>query len=373
MNIGILIPGFSNGEQDWCIPVYLNLVRALAQTESVRVFAMRYPPRRDRYPVYGAQVFPLNGGSYTAGVRRWGLLARTVAAVIRQHRDRPFDVLHAIWADETGLAACVAGRIIGVPVVVSIAGGELAALPAYGLQSGTVSRWLVSHALAWADRITAPSTYAADLAKHYTNRIERIKVVALGVDTALFTLPAASEIGSPTGHRLLSVGSLIPVKGHDQALKLLSMLMPDFPAVTLDIVGEGPLLGTLRAQAEALGISERVTFHGAIPHDQLPRYYQSVDVHLLTSQHEAFGMVVVEAAACGVPTAGFALGVLPEFAPQAGIAVRPEDLQALAGELRDLLSNSERLGAMKAAAHAQVEARYTMPVMARGFLRVYRE
>src|SRR5258705_3059553 len=94
MNIGILIPGFSDGEQDWCIPVYLNLVRALAQSNSVRVFALRYPPRRDTYSVYNAQVYALGGGSSTAGVARWILLARTVVTIIRQHRVRPFDILH---------------------------------------------------------------------------------------------------------------------------------------------------------------------------------------------------------------------------------------------------------------------------------------
>src|SRR5438270_179619 len=107
VNIGILIPGFSDGEQDWCIPVYLNLVRTLAQTDSVRVFALRYPPRRDHYAVYGAQVASMGGHSSTAGVQRWILLARTIQTVIRQHRIQAFDVLHAIWADETGFAACI--------------------------------------------------------------------------------------------------------------------------------------------------------------------------------------------------------------------------------------------------------------------------
>src|SRR5512143_3053420 len=95
MKIGILIPGFSDGEQDWCIPVYLNLVRKLAQTDSVRVFALRYPPRRDHYTVYGAQVYTIGGHASMAGVQRWILLTRTVAAIVRQHRHQPFDVLHA--------------------------------------------------------------------------------------------------------------------------------------------------------------------------------------------------------------------------------------------------------------------------------------
>src|SRR5258708_26668803 len=182
MHIGSLIPGFSDGEQDWCIPVYLNLVRTLAQFDSVRVFALRYPPRPDSYSVYGAQVYALGGRSSTAGMARWILLARTVVAIIRQHPARPFDVLHAIWADETGFAACIAGKLIGVPVVVSIAGGELVALPGYGLKAGGVRGWLVKRGLALANRGTAPCAYAARLIPQTITRPERIGIGPLWSD-----------------------------------------------------------------------------------------------------------------------------------------------------------------------------------------------
>src|SRR5450432_1945557 len=305
MNIGVLIPGFSDGEQDWCIPVYLNLVQALAQTDSVRVFALRYPPRRDSYSVYGAQVFTLGGRSSTAGIARWILLARTINAIVRQHHSQPFDVLHAIWADETGFVACVAGKLIGVPVVVSIAGGELVALPGYGLKSGRVSAWLVQRALVQANRLTAPCAYVASLIPPSVPQLDRIEVVPLGIDPELF------KPGSVTRaeNRLLSVGSLTDVKGHDRIIRALAQL----PGVHLDLVGEGPELDSLRTLAKSLGVDERVTFHGAVSHDALPVFYQGATLNVLPSRHEAFGMVVTEAAACGLPTVGFALGVLNDF------------------------------------------------------------
>ncbi|MEP7287343.1 MAG: glycosyltransferase, partial [Chloroflexota bacterium] len=283
MNIGIVIPGFSDGEQDWCIPVYLNLVRTLAQSDSLRVFAMRYPLRRDQYTVYGAQVIALGGGSYTVGVGRVALIARTIAMIIRQHRIKPFDVLHAIWADETGFAACIAGRLIKVPVVVSVAGGELVGLPGYGLQSGRVSAWLVKQALILADCVTVPCQYAFDLlpSRQLTspqplsaNRerfpepiANRTAIVPLGVDPILFSPSSETRIEN----RLLAVGSLSNVKGHDKLLHALAQL----PDLSLDIVGEGPLLSELSTLAETLGVAARVTFHGAVAHDALPRFYRS--------------------------------------------------------------------------------------------------
>lgn len=365
MNIGILIPGFSDGEQDWCIPVYLNLVRTLAQSDLVRVFALRYPPRRTTYPVYGAQVFALGAGSSAAGVARWSLLARTLASVVRQHQVKPFDVLHAIWADETGFIASVAGRVLGVPVVVSVAGGELVSLPGYGLQAGRVSSWLVRQALSHADRVTAPCQYAADLTRAAMPDPARLTVVPLGVDTQLFCVPAPDH----RENRLLSVGSLTNVKGHDRLIDALSWL----PAsIGLDIVGEGPLLSTLREQADRLGIADRVTLHGAVSHDQLPRFYQSAALHVLPSRHEAFGMVVTEAAACGLPTVGFRVGVLKEFAEsQAGRAVSPEAYNTLGAVIRAVMEDEPRRVAMADRARRLVDERYTLAAMAGGMRRVY--
>ena len=364
MNIGILIPGFSDGERDWCIPVYLNLVRTLAQSDSVRVFALRYPPRRDSYSVFGAQVHAIGGNYRTAGLGRWLLLLRTIAEVLQQHRLQSFDVLHAIWADETGFAACVAGRLIAVPVVVSLAGGELARLPDYGLQSGRVTRWLVSQALACPDRVIAPCQHAADLAQHTALpalRIARLEVVPLGVDTTLFTPVEGNK------KRLLAVGSLTPVKGHDQLLQALTRL----PDIGLDIVGEGPLLSRLRDLASSLGVAERVTFHGGVAHDALPRFYQAAVLNILPSRHEAFGMVVVEAAACGLPSVGFALGVLAEIDGVGGIAVPPGDVEALAAAIRHLLDDPARLAACRQAARHLAETRYSLRSMTEGLRDVY--
>ena len=62
MHVGIILPGFSSDEQDWAIPVQLNLVRAMAAIEDVRVLALRYPFRREKYTIFGATVYSLGAG-----------------------------------------------------------------------------------------------------------------------------------------------------------------------------------------------------------------------------------------------------------------------------------------------------------------------
>ncbi|HEX3723184.1 MAG TPA: hypothetical protein VHV31_10355, partial [Nitrolancea sp.] len=92
MRIGLVLPGFSASEDDWCIPALLDLVRTLSQIPGVHVvvFALRYPDRRASYEVYGSTVRPL-GGIDAHRSRRLGLWTRAINAIAREHRRAPFD------------------------------------------------------------------------------------------------------------------------------------------------------------------------------------------------------------------------------------------------------------------------------------------
>lgn len=364
MRIGILIPGFSASEADWSIPVYLNLVRELAKTHEVRVFPIRYPFTREPYQVYGAKVFPFGGGSYTSGLQRWRLIREVEKTLLRHHQKHPFDVLHAIWADETGYIANRVALKLGIPSVVSLAGGELVGFPEihYGLQLGRFAAWLVHHALKSATRIIAPCYYTATLARFYFERHkiprpERIQVVPLGVDTHLFTPP--QQENRPI--EFLHVASLSPIKRQDILLKLFAKL----PNTRLDIVGEGVLREALQQQAIALGIAERVVFHGAVPHDQLPKFYQQAESLVITSQHEAFCMAALEAVACGTMVFGSAVGVLPEIGITAPVGDVDGLLERIIGRRR--IRSEQRRTQLR----WQVEREYSIEKMTKGILEIY--
>lgn len=323
LNIGIIIPGFSASEDDWCIPVYLDYVRVLSQQHNVRVFPIRYPYTKQPYQVYNSHVFPTGGGSYTRGLRRWKMLYRTLKAIKKQHEQHPFDVLHAIWADETGFIANWAGKRLNIPTVVTIAGGELVGFDdiAYGLQNGRISRWLVLRALMGASVIIAPSDYIKDLALDFLppQKYAAIQTIPLGVDTDLFKPPEPDLDWRPREY--LHVASLNLVK--DQALLL--RLVAKLPNATLDIVGDGPCRSELESLANQLGIDDRVVFHGEVPHHRLSAYYQEARYLLITSRHEAFCMAAIEALACGTGVIGSATGILPEI----GLTAPVGDLDAL--------------------------------------------
>ncbi len=150
MKIGIILPGFSASEDDWCIPALLDLARTLACRPNIELhlFPLRYPHHRTPYDLFGARVHPL-GGVNTRGAGRVPLLSRAVRAVWKEHRRGPFDLLHAFWADEPGFVAVTCAGLLRIPSIVSLAGGELADLPeiAYGGQLNTANRLMTQTAM----------------------------------------------------------------------------------------------------------------------------------------------------------------------------------------------------------------------------------
>jgi glycosyltransferase involved in cell wall biosynthesis len=370
MRVGIILPGFSGDEHDWAIPVQLNLVREMTQFDDVRILALRYPHRRNQYQVYGATVYSLGVGQ-VRGFSRLKLWLDALLTLRRLHREKPFDVLHAMWADETGLIAAWAGRLLDVPVVVSIAGGELVGFPNldYGLQRSAFSRWIVGQALGGANYIAAACNYARGLIAQAGYKIpsEKIRTITLGVDATTFTLPKPNH--QPTKTKLIHVASLVGVK--DQA-KLLRALAHLDESITLDIIGTGPEENHLRTLAAELGISQRVNFLGAVAHLDLPAHYQQSTLNVLTSRHEGLGMVTLEAAACGIPTVGTSVGLLPDY-PELGISVPVSDDAALANAIDTLITDNKKRIALGQSARKLVEERFTIQETVRQFKLLYQE
>ncbi len=169
--------------------------------------------------------------------------------------------------------------------------------------------------------------------------------------------------------RLLSVASLVPVKDHSTLLAAFSATCEQFPAARLSLVGGGPQRESLRRRAEELGVAGGVTFHGDLPHDRLPDLYRSVDLCILSSRFEAQGMVVLEAAACGTPTIGTRVGVIPEFIGDGAVDVG--DIVGLAQHMLRLLQDRSRLCKLGAQALSTVRSEFTLEVTTERLFGLY--
>lgn len=230
----------------------------------------------------------------------------------------PYDVVHShYW--QSGWAGGILARALDAPHVVMFHTlGEVKNRARISEQE-PVQR--IHHERAIARRadaiVTASDHERGLLERYYGASPERMHTIPCGVDVELFRPldPEASrrELGlDPSRPVLLWVGRLEKLKGVDILIGALAQL--DERDFTLLIVGGDERAGELRAELEAqareAGIAENVRFTGAVAHDELPVYYSAADVCVVPSYYESFGLVAVEAMACGTPVVASRVGGL---------------------------------------------------------------
>jgi glycosyltransferase involved in cell wall biosynthesis len=372
MKIGLIVPGFSSDSSDWCIPVLVDVVRELSQRAEVHVFALRYPPRRDSYHLHGATVHAVGGGT-AGGLKRSGLLAAALAMLIAEHARSAFAALHGLWADEPGFVSVTAARLLRIPSIVSVMGGELIAMPgiAYGGRLSSSNRLLSTVALRGACRVTAGSTHPAELVRDVlrSSRATGIEMLPWGIDPRVFE-SCGPPIALAGTWRVLHVGSLVPIKDHSTLLRAIAVLKDSTPGVHLHLVGDGPLRTALGNQAEELGLASSVTFHGHVERGALVRYYRAAHVLAVSSRYEAQMVVALEAALCGLPLVGTSVGLIRDFAPEGAIAVPVGDHGLLARAISRALV-PEVGQPLSARAHRLVESDYLAAQTAERLMSMY--
>jgi D-inositol-3-phosphate glycosyltransferase len=240
--------------------------------------------------------------------------------------------------------------------------------------------WLVAATL--LERAQLTWLYGADP--------QKIQVIPCGVDTDLFQpIPPAearAELGLPQSQKMvLFVGRIEPLKGIDTLLRAMALLVRQFPQwqerVCVSIVGGSPGENSEAVNAEMkrlkrlrteLGIGDLVVFLGAQDQDTLNVYYSAAEVVVMPSHYESFGMVALEAMACGTPVIASKVGGLA-FTVQHGVTgfhVPDRNPEALAEKIGRVLCDpalQRQLGA-QAARWAQ---RYSWPTVARQIVNLY--
>jgi len=198
-------------------------------------------------------------------------------------------------------------------------------------------------------RIVVPTERERDsLVRFYGADEEKIGVVPCGVNLELFrpekSLPARQQLGfDPDDRMLLYVGRFEPLKGLDILLEAMACLK-SLDRLRLVIVGGDGEYNSehqlLRQKAHDLGISERCLFTGPVEQKKLPPYYNSADVLVIPSRYESFGLVGLEALACGRPVVSTPVGVMAEHLREArAVRVIPHiSAQSLAKAIQSLIT-----------------------------------
>ncbi len=361
MRIALVVPGgVDRSGRERVIPALLWLIERLARRHEVVVLSLGQEREPASWPLLGARVVdlgvlvpsPLPG---LAMLRR----LRAAAAFFRAETARvPLDVVHAFWASPCGFIAAVSAPR-GVPLVVSLAGGELAAVPSigYGVQLVARERVKVAFALRRAAAVTAASIPMIEAAARHG---VAARLVPLGVPAEGFAQRVrASGPGcgpgpgpGPAPFRLVHVASLNQVKDQSTLLAALALARAEEPDIVLEVAGEDTLGGAVQREAARLGLGDAVRFHGLLPVEGVRALLARSDLLVVSSLHEAGPLAVVEAAACGVPTAGTAVGHVAEGNGTRSLAVPPGDARALARAIVALRRDPARLARLGAAALA---------------------
>ncbi len=192
-----------------------------------------------------------------------------------------------------------------------------------------------------ADRVLVPSTYSAGIVTEvYGIPEDRIAIVPEPIDLSVWEELLAERTPRPGRPTILSVARQYPRKDTATLLRALPRVREALPDLHLHLVGGGPELPTLVELAASLLPPGTVTFHGAVPEDDLVRRrYMKAHLFCLPSRQEGFGIVFLEAMAAGLPIVAARAGAVPEVVPhgEVGWLVEPEDPPALAEALLALL------------------------------------
>lgn len=235
--------------------------------------------------------------------------------------------------------------------------------------------------VACSDAIVASCTTEADeLVRLYGADPSRIEIVPPGVDHAFFSPGdrggARAALGLGDHPVLLFVGRIQPLKGVDVAVRALAAL--DRDDAVLVVVGgasgpSGPAeIDRLQRLVDELGVAGRVRFVEPQPHHLLSTYYRAADVCLVPSRSESFGLVALEAAACGTPVVAAAVGGLRTLVEhgRTGFLVEGRDPEAFAAHAADVLADPALAAGLGAAA-AERAGRYTWSTAAARLRRLY--
>jgi glycosyltransferase involved in cell wall biosynthesis len=288
---------------------------------------------------------------------------------------RNYDILHLHLPNPVGVASYLASRKPRRHRLILTYHGDVARQ----LRLMKLYAPLVRRVLERADVIIATSPELLEFSNVLPPYRDKTRIVPYGIDLDQFSVtPERTEEAGAIrarfggGPLLLGVGRLIYYKGFEFAIRALEML----PTAHLLLIGEGPLKDELEALAVELGVASRVHFPGAILNERVTPYYLASDVYVLPSiaRSEAFGIVQIEAMACGVPVVNTRLPSGVPFVSrdgETGFTVPPNDVTALADAVRRLLADAELRRRFGETGRARAHAEFSKAALGRRLLEIY--
>ncbi|MDE1147195.1 MAG: glycosyltransferase [Azospirillaceae bacterium] len=293
----------------------------------------------------------------------WQLLSRDPAPYLRLLRGRHPALMHAHFGID-GVYALPVARALGVPLVTTFHGFDATLSTAALMRSPAWMNYpLFRGRLARQGALfLCVSNFIRDQVLAMGFPAERTRVHYIGVDSrAVRVRPVGEE--TPT---ILHVARQVEGKGAEYLIRAFARIADRHPTVQLHLIGDGPLRTALQALAGSLGLAERIRFLGALPHGEVLAHMRRAAMLVLPSVRaangwvEGLGMVMLEAAATGVPVIASRIGGIPEVIVegQTGLLAPERAPEALARCMATLLDDGDLRHRMGAQARAHIDAHF---------------
>ena len=244
---------------------------------------------------------------------------------------------------------------------------------------GYYSRHLFSRVMGWSKLIIAPSeVIGKHMRESFGVSAENIRIIPRSVDLEKFSFPRENHPGK--SHSVISmVGRITPLKGHSYFLKAMAKVVRQMPYVKIWIIGDAPVKKEFYKQELQLlvkrwGLTDHVEFLGN--RRDIPQLLAKTDCLVLsTVTQEAFGRVILEAQAAGVPVVATKVGGVVEIIDdgKTGILVQPKDTDGMADAVMSILKDRKLAQQLAAEAKKKLEGKFTLEHMAGKTLKVYEE
>ena len=334
-------------------------------------YRSRLRPSPSEMPAQWLRYFslPSSLGLPTAGAF---LFARIVGRVRDLQRSHPIDVIHAHAPLPCGHAAMLLSAELGIPYVVSVHGLDAFSTNQVPGRAGEWCRRISQRVYASSCRVICISERVCEEVLNGMGRKTRTSVVYNGVDPEMFSPGKDSPSPGPV---LLSVGNLIPIKGHDLVIRSVAALASEFPQISLQVIGQGPEFQRLNALARDLNIESRVHFLGRQSRAEVAAAMRKCTVFVLPSQYEGLGCVYLEAMSTGKPVIGCRGQGIAEVIRHGanGFLVGPNNEKELTLATAMLLRDENLRRNLGAAARDTIADRFTLVQQAETLARIYRE
>ncbi|TGE33825.1 glycosyltransferase [Desulfosporosinus sp. Sb-LF] len=289
------------------------------------------------FPHVKVHVIPRLAGGKADAILRQAWVRKKIKEI------RP-DLIHAHYATSFGLLGALARRH---PLVISAWGSDIFSFPRISFLHQSLLKWILGH----ADVLCSSSNIMAQEMHRYIGTEQAVEIIPFGVDMTRFS-PSQGENGPGECAYPKSGGLEAPVVfgvakglhqvyGLDLLIKAFALVHDRFPQTLLRIAGDGPERNTLEDLSKKLCVNEYVEWLGRLPNTNVADFYRSVDVVVVPSREESFGVTAVEGSACARPVIASRVGGLTEVIVEGetGFLFPSENISELGKVMERLIEN----------------------------------